>query len=87
VSCVREPETCLKADVCECRWVYHQINDGITDILHGISLAELSDKDLIYSVARKLNIGNQPGTPANELERGTVNKKKGGKKHDTCCKR
>ena len=42
VECVRCPEVCLKSDYCECRWVYERINDGIVEMLNGMSLAELA---------------------------------------------
>jgi Rrf2 family transcriptional regulator, iron-sulfur cluster assembly transcription factor len=42
VECVRHPEACLKSDGCECRWVYQRINDGIVNLLNGMSLAELA---------------------------------------------
>jgi Rrf2 family protein len=41
VECVRRPETCLKSEWCECRWVYEKINDGIVSLLNGMSLADL----------------------------------------------
>ena len=41
VECVRCPETCLMSSYCECRWVYERVNDGITSLLNGISLADL----------------------------------------------
>jgi len=43
VGCVRQPETCLKSDYCECRWVYERINDAIVNVLNDMSLAELAD--------------------------------------------
>ena len=42
VDCVLQPENCLKADVCECRWVYQNINQRIVDALKSISLADLA---------------------------------------------
>jgi Rrf2 family protein len=44
VECVRRPETCLKSDCCECRWVYARINNEVTNLLNGLSLAELADR-------------------------------------------
>jgi len=44
VECVRRPETCLMSDCCECRWVYDRINAGITNLLNGMSLAELASR-------------------------------------------
>ena len=46
VECVLRPEACLKSDCCECRWVYERINDGITSLLNGMSLAELADRNV-----------------------------------------
>jgi Rrf2 family iron-sulfur cluster assembly transcriptional regulator len=45
VECVRRPEVCLKSDCCECRWLYERINDGITNLLNGMSLAQLVDRN------------------------------------------
>ncbi len=42
VNCVLQPETCTKSELCECRWVYQNINRRIVDALQGISLAELA---------------------------------------------
>jgi Rrf2 family protein len=42
VDCVLMPETCLQADLCECRAVYQHINQKIADALKGISLAGLA---------------------------------------------
>jgi Rrf2 family protein len=46
VECVRRPETCPKAAWCECRWLYLRINDGITNLLNSMSLAELAERNL-----------------------------------------
>jgi Rrf2 family protein len=46
VDCALRPETCGRADCCECRWVYQRINDQITDLLNGMSLGELADREL-----------------------------------------
>jgi Rrf2 family iron-sulfur cluster assembly transcriptional regulator len=49
VECARCPEMCLESDCCECRWVYQRINEEITDLLNGISLAELAHRDMAGS--------------------------------------
>jgi Rrf2 family protein len=49
VECARRPEICLESDCCECRWVYQRINQEITDLLNGISLAELAHRDMAGS--------------------------------------
>lgn len=53
VECVRQPESCIKSELCECRSVYALINRRITDVLNDISLSELVDKELL----RKTNDG------------------------------
>ena len=42
VDCVLMPETCLQADLCECRAVYQHINGRIADALKSISLSGLA---------------------------------------------
>lgn len=44
VECVRRPESCLKSDCCDCRWVYERINSAVVDLLNDMSLAELADR-------------------------------------------
>ena len=46
VECVLRPEMCLKADFCDCRWIYHHINDRITEVLNDFSLADLAAGNL-----------------------------------------
>lgn len=58
VDCVREPEICLKADVCECRTVYQLINDGITDVLNRIRLDQMADESKLVSVCNTLDTKN-----------------------------
>ena len=58
VDCVREPEICLKADVCECRTVYQLINDGITRVLNGIRLDQMADESKLESVCHTLDTKN-----------------------------
>ncbi len=41
VECVRQPESCLRVDCCECRPIYRQINQRIIEALKDISLADL----------------------------------------------
>jgi Rrf2 family protein len=43
VDCVDEPESCLRADYCECRVVYSLINQRIAQVLDDFSLADLTD--------------------------------------------
>jgi Rrf2 family protein len=62
VDCVLQPETCLKADVCECRWVYENINAHIVAALKGISLSALAERKK-PEIAISLNDGNM-GCPS-----------------------
>ena len=61
VDCVMRPEICDRSDCCECRWVYQQINDQITNLLNGMSLGELAAKELGSPGRGELG-GVAPGT-------------------------
>ncbi len=54
VDCVMRPEICDRSDCCECRWVYQRINDEVTNLLNGISLDELAERELRVSGGRRL---------------------------------
>lgn len=54
VGCVLEPDECLKADLCECRWVYQLMNDGIRDVLDGLTLEDVADRPRARSACRAL---------------------------------
>ncbi len=54
VECVRHPETCLKADLCECRIVHSLLNERILELLHGISLADMASKQWLRCAEREL---------------------------------
>ncbi|MBM3334803.1 Rrf2 family transcriptional regulator [Candidatus Sumerlaeota bacterium] len=43
VKCVKRPESCLKSDCCECRYLYMQINNRILQVLNEYSLADIAD--------------------------------------------
>ena len=43
VDCIDEPESCERADYCECRIVYALINLRIGEVLDEFSLADLAD--------------------------------------------
>ena len=42
VECILSPEMCIKADYCDCRWIYKRINERITEVLNDFSLADLA---------------------------------------------
>ncbi len=43
VDCLEDPDTCPRADYCECRVVYALINERITEVLREYTLADLLD--------------------------------------------
>jgi Rrf2 family protein len=43
VDCVEDPESCLKAEFCECRIVYSLINQKIAQVLDDFTLEDLLD--------------------------------------------
>jgi len=47
VDCVEEPESCLKAEFCECRIVYALINQRIAQVLDDFTLEDLLDPSWI----------------------------------------
>jgi Rrf2 family protein len=73
VECVARPETCLEADICECRWVYQTINDRIVSVLRELRLDDL--------VARPIASGSLDGlalatTTCPTAQHGSVNTSK-----------
>ena len=52
VDCVMRPEICDRSDCCECRWVYQRINDEVTNLLNGMSLSDLAQKEMDESERR-----------------------------------
>jgi len=58
VDCIDEPESCPRADYCECRVIYALINKRIADVLEEYTLADLADpvwvRDHCEPVERKL---------------------------------
>jgi Rrf2 family cysteine metabolism transcriptional repressor len=47
VDCVEEPESCLKAEFCECRIVYALINQRVAQVLDDFTLEDLLDPSWI----------------------------------------
>ena len=43
VECVEEPESCMRADFCECRIVYALINQRIAQVLDDFTIEDLLD--------------------------------------------
>lgn len=70
VECVLRPETCSKAEICECRCLYWLINNGITQVLNECSLADLSDKNWLRRL--KASVQQAPnGRPAGQANTKT----------------
>ena len=75
VDCVKQPETCLKTDVCECRLVYVLINNRITEVLNEFSLADLMDKGYLEKLSREImesEIGLPDGPADQKRVKGRV---------------
>lgn len=53
VDCVKQPESCLITDICECRVIYMLINDRITEVLNEFSLADLLDVKRLSKLSGK----------------------------------
>jgi Rrf2 family protein len=64
VECVKQPETCLSADVCECRWMYELINNRINEVLDEFSLADLATRKGMELDCKTVALV-APGCPAN----------------------
>ncbi|MCP4601950.1 MAG: Rrf2 family transcriptional regulator [Proteobacteria bacterium] len=56
VECVLRPQTCIEADLCECRWVYQTINNRIVSVLNELFLDDLVARPASESVCQGLAI-------------------------------
>jgi Rrf2 family protein len=54
VDCLDDPDSCVKANNCECRLVYALINHRITEVLRSFTLADLLDPKGMSVVGRQL---------------------------------
>ena len=52
VNCVENPDSCLEADVCECRWVYEQLNRGLRNTLDELTLETLTRRGRLRQCKR-----------------------------------
>ena len=57
VDCVEDPESCLRADYCECRIVYALINQRIAQVLDDFTLDDLLDP--CWTTEKGLELGRQ----------------------------
>lgn len=58
VDCVSDPDTCMMADLCECRPLYNLINNKILEAMNEFTLADLSDTKWIERITAELESGN-----------------------------
>lgn len=54
VRCVKHPQVCLLSDICECRFLYLRINNGILQVLNEYSLADVTDPKWCQRIASQL---------------------------------
>jgi len=54
VDCVDEPESCLRAEFCECRVVYALINQRIAQVLDDFTLEDLLDPSWVRDSGMEL---------------------------------
>jgi Rrf2 family protein len=64
VDCVEEPESCLRAEFCECRIVYALINQRIAQVLEDFTLEDLLDPSWIGE--KGVEFGSRP-VPVGDL--------------------
>lgn len=57
VDCVDDPDSCLRADFCECRVVYALINQRIAEVLDEYTLEDLLDPSWIQNHEVELGQG------------------------------
>ena len=59
VDCVEDPESCPRAEYCECRPVYDLVNQRIREVLHEFTLADL--------IRRRESASERDGLPLAQL--------------------
>lgn len=57
VDCVEEPDSCLRADYCECRVVYALINQRVAQVLDDFTLEDLLDPS--WTQEKSVELGRQ----------------------------
>jgi Rrf2 family protein len=68
VDCVAQPELCLEADHCECRWFYQQLNDGLRSVLDTLTLEDLAQRGRIREGTCDFPLATQ-GCPTSDAGR------------------
>jgi Rrf2 family protein len=92
VECVGRPDSCPKADRCECRFIYTLINDRINEVLSEISLADLAYGTLTRVDPVKLGttgaaVECDPPKGAQPQEREDEQGEASFRQADPCCRR
>ena len=66
VECVRNPESCLRSDACDCRPAYALLNDQIAEVLDRVTLAEMMDSVWVSTMRTNRNalLSSRSTTPA-----------------------
>jgi Rrf2 family protein len=66
VDCVRNPDSCLRSDACDCRPAYALLNDQIAEVLDRVTLAEMMDSVWVSTVRTNRNalLSSRSTTPA-----------------------
>ena len=62
VDCVLDPEMCMKADDCECRMLYHLINERIRTVLDDLVLDDLVNKGPLEEMVMALGTAPASGS-------------------------
>ena len=57
--CVVEPETCMRAEFCECRLIWTLLNRKVNAVLGEFSIADLSDREMMSGIREQL-VGKEP---------------------------
>ncbi len=60
--CVVEPESCMRAEFCECRLIWTLLNRKVNAVLEEFSIADLSDKTLMKEIRDQL-LGEEERNP------------------------
>lgn len=71
--CVVEPESCMRAEFCECRLIWTLLNRKVNAVLEEFSISDLSDRGLMKEIRDQL-LGDEEKKPvtADDAEAPTV---------------
>lgn len=66
VECVGDPLACLRSEFCECRPLYVLMNQRISEVLHGFTLAQMLDPTWVRSMNADIAVPARDGRPLEE---------------------